>query len=884
MPSNDLPIFSRSQRTGYNAIRCLYSNHPNSWVCKELSGDDDFGLDLQIQVAIEKQFSNGEVKDEISHVFYGQIKGTNSPEINVGNEFISWSIDRKTLNYYGKIDAPIMFIVVDLSNSNGIPGNGRIYYSWIDDQIERIRSDSKNDNSSQNVSIRIPLANTLSHNTDITDYLINFSALSRIGAQLHKTASTLNPDAPLSDVQSWVGNIAEGFSHRPASLMSAIVDASTYGGWANPQSGSFSWLLMQAAIEISRGSFSTAESFFDSASSLNPTNTNDQAELLYVKGLIFSARGLENDAFSFFKNAASLHKTKRYIIAACNSEIRCIQNSTCTEIDLVYSFDTVDSLFPDVDFFDIKSRILFLCGKTDEALELLKDSKEARLVAVSSAIYFSIGNIADAEHKCLAGLSLDQKPASSSILHFLSAMISIEKIKKISNLEFSAQEDLLSKAWKAIELSLDFHKQGGDSYNIELLVEPIVFCSPKIGNIENALSILDEFLKTRPSSQSVLEGIEILNSSILNSSILNFSQALSANIKLNDTPTVIARRICLLHFNEQHHECVAVFEKNKPLFSGFFRENFSVFLFAAVSAIKLFNPEVPSFVMKIAEENPDFCDLSAILRYNLSSDDDHASGVSFSDLQTSFKLLGKPRSMVSTMILALNPFEKTQSLEIVDLFDDLNPKHTTTDQKITYLRALETIGKHQKMIDFCSKISCDGQSKYVIDIYHASALYELKKFDESISLLEKPPTKTNENTKLARLYCFICQELDDLPRAIRFLEKMIPLSSNKTEKIRFYFSFFEHLVAHDKNDNRLFGTFQTILREFDVANLEHAMCFRDCALLLVPQLAQTNPGYASLIPDVQKKLTQIFTNFPAIGPQKIAPPMIRSSINRPGGV
>ncbi|MDR4496403.1 MAG: DUF4365 domain-containing protein [Candidatus Scalindua sp.] len=112
MHNTKLPKESESQEIGHNAVLTFHNCHPTSWRITATDDDADAGLDMQVQIVDHGHFTN---------MFNAQIKGSAQKEngqnkkLSADGKHFAQSMDINTLNYYARIENPIMLVFADLT-------------------------------------------------------------------------------------------------------------------------------------------------------------------------------------------------------------------------------------------------------------------------------------------------------------------------------------------------------------------------------------------------------------------------------------------------------------------------------------------------------------------------------------------------------------------------------------------------------------------------------------------------------------------------------------------------------------------------------------------------------------------------------------------------
>src|SRR5688572_2016574 len=118
---NRLPEESESLEIGQQAVRAFNIHCPRNWRSKPMDGDDDFGLDMQVQVI---EYSR------VAGLFHTQIKGSRDTRLSADGSYYAVSLKTKTLNYYARIQDPIMLVFADLFSGED-PRDCPIFWTWI---------------------------------------------------------------------------------------------------------------------------------------------------------------------------------------------------------------------------------------------------------------------------------------------------------------------------------------------------------------------------------------------------------------------------------------------------------------------------------------------------------------------------------------------------------------------------------------------------------------------------------------------------------------------------------------------------------------------------------------------------------------------------------
>ncbi|WP_114152301.1 DUF4365 domain-containing protein [Chromobacterium haemolyticum] len=154
-PENNLPSVSPSQDIGYRAVEQFLFARPDSWIVNVLGGDNDFGIDAQIQL------KTGTAAGKVCNLFHAQIKGglTSFAE----KDYVHVDLRVSTLNYFQRVTSIVLLIYVDLSETPP-----KSYFLPIHEEIIRLIGDELNfPRGDKKKRIKIKKENILNKEYDI---------------------------------------------------------------------------------------------------------------------------------------------------------------------------------------------------------------------------------------------------------------------------------------------------------------------------------------------------------------------------------------------------------------------------------------------------------------------------------------------------------------------------------------------------------------------------------------------------------------------------------------------------------------------------------------------------------------------------------------------
>lgn len=259
-----LPKTGDQQDIDSDANRCLWARAPRNWRLQNLAGTDDYGFDYQVQTTPNQQATD---------IFRLQLKGTRSPEISADRAYISITLKASTVRYYDRAVEPVLLVIFDLS-ADPKPSECPMYYVWVRAELHRINI-AELPAERKYVTLRAPLSNCLTEDTDLSEDIRYQNEVSRVGYALSSRAEQTHPDMQTEDRLNLVQGVMKGVAARSATFMNSLA-ASTEQHWVAPSPGTLAWNLNQAkadlsvnALERATNELNIAESKLEQATDLN---------------------------------------------------------------------------------------------------------------------------------------------------------------------------------------------------------------------------------------------------------------------------------------------------------------------------------------------------------------------------------------------------------------------------------------------------------------------------------------------------------------------------------------------------------------------------------------------------------------------------------------
>ena len=348
MNNTNLPKENVSQELGHFAIRAFQAYCPTSWRLTQTDGDDDNGLDMQVQIVDQGHYTN---------VFNAQIKGSaqenkkdgSNKHLNSKGEHFAISLSIKTLNYYARIENPVMLVFADLTKDPD-PRRCPTYYFWMDEEIDKLRAGRPNlDHLGKGShTFHIPTENILDSSLNVLPYLNNRLEKKRALDGIYNAVDEKFPD-PIEKVNQ-IGGVLK--TNKIA--LDTILN-NTETPWLDAPQHSFAYQLKKASEILSLNNAKLAQDTLDRLfDRLGEANKHEQSEYYYQKGYLASLIGKREEAIELYKRAhLASNNIRKYHIAYVESRIPYERIDNKIIDNLIGEIQN-----DDVDYLRLKSKLL----------------------------------------------------------------------------------------------------------------------------------------------------------------------------------------------------------------------------------------------------------------------------------------------------------------------------------------------------------------------------------------------------------------------------------------------------------------------------------------------------------------------------------------------
>lgn len=494
------PKESDSQEIGRIAAKIFDFKAPTSWICTELTGDTDFGVDYQVQLKDSKNL--------VKYSFKLQLKGTTQNKISSCGTFLSYQFDASTLNLYKNEESLVVIVLIDFSkHGTGERNKATAFYQFLDKEFFESIADKVEQNDK--VSIRIPTANIFNENVEIEHY---YETRIQRSQSFHKLGETICSHSS-SGIDS-VNEISKLINSKPNAI-EAITNQTDAPWFENPK-GTIVSELKEVDMALANGKVNIAKAKIEKLNSKQTEMTEvEQAEYMQLKGRILDREGEFEQAVSLYKESLDYSDAPRYLMQYIEGNFRLvpIPKKLIKSLSERLSDD-------DPAQCTLKAKCQIVYGNKDEGLQLLEKHHPDRLVSKMLLLLISDNTAAlDTLINDYDESKLDDE-RSKFLFYSIRARRLTEQLigKSLSNRqtsvpitgEASYNRSMMLEAKKYCDLSWQSAKSlGYPSDTITLLDMSMLlysFCNQHNVLIEHLRNVLEE----APNNEPVIDCLSIL--------------------------------------------------------------------------------------------------------------------------------------------------------------------------------------------------------------------------------------------------------------------------------------------------------------------------------------------------------------------------------------
>lgn len=550
--TKNFPTVDRNHQISTASKHVLDSAHPACWLLESREGPNDFGFDFEVQLAPDGQ---------VQATFRVQLKGTTSPLISSDGKTLSMSLKVRTLNLYAQSGDEVMLVVVAVAlqpNGKADLAKSKIYWTWISDELKRLRGNRylvDLDGDQEEVTLKVPVAQVLTPDTDVLPYLNQRLRVARAMEDLTTLAYTT--ESPSSGQADPLEQLLINVRGHPE-----LLTFSFDGELDLPQDG-IGKLLAEGLGYLRAGRTGLAEDLVQNVdrakASLSP---NLMAELLSLEGKIAMQRHQRAQALALFEQAHATHASERHLLAMAEARfLQAVdeQDEACID-SIAQSLSEVKS----DDGLGLLARV-HAAAQDAQAAQVAIDRISSRIKQVfAQAVLWSSqrqwSQVRSAVDEAIASGGRAHEIVGLQLLGaraaWNEAMATCARaddspdlmpLTGLPGLDIHAAQ----AAWKYSLDGLRGLRGIGWPINIELLAPVAVVAAGALGKQEEALALLREAARERPEYPELQQNLELLAIGAGNP-----AAALEANLRQPPEHDVLVRRACAYFQATDYPKCV----------------------------------------------------------------------------------------------------------------------------------------------------------------------------------------------------------------------------------------------------------------------------------------------------------------------------------------
>lgn len=795
-----LPQESDSQKIGRYAAKCFSAKIPLTWSEKQLDGDSDFGYDYQVQI-IEK----GLAKD----IFRVQLKGTTSPtRIESGTKF-SQTIKVSTANYYGRAMEPVLLVLCDLSVDQVTPTNCPLYYVWIHDEIQRLLDSGVKDDQ-KSLTFHVPKAQELISTTDLSDYIKRFRTLSRLGHNLDSVVESDKPKLAPSERAEIANKIITNLNTKSAALIDALAE-DVQSSWVEAPAGSLHWHLREAigALQNGRG-MDCQQSLDESAKLLDSAKPLEKADYWSEVGRLRTFNLDDAGARDAFEEACKLSgDLERHLIPWAEAELRC-RFHVGGEVDFTEAIARLSSSASAI--VGMRARLTAAEGRFDNAIAITENIGGLERHIARAIIFSMQARWDETLAECDAGLiKTPLRQASKQLFLILRARSRFSKA--IGPVEFYEEESylpapgpagtdvsLLHMAWADIVEAITALRVSGWTGNVELVADMWSATATMLGLQEEALPLMTEAAKARPSLRTLQSGLETMAAQAG-----KFEVALEANSRQPESPRSLQQRIAMLHAAKRHSECVKLLEEKWDTVA----DNSVIFGFSLIqgiySAEKIIQIDVAERWKQELETRSELAGHAALFNYfEAKRSSPLEKDEAIKALIEKYESLDHPLFIAKHLLQELDSTNQEQAKQYLKVIEAVKAASMLNLDDLTHeAQALTTLGKWEELLSLSKRGLAQYEGNDRLQAIGAIALDKLGRTADAHELLKSLVDKTDADELALTIYIRIASRSGFAEQAMAAIEKIFSCEENQTKQLECLRHLFTLLQQTDPTNQRL---------------------------------------------------------------------------------
>jgi hypothetical protein len=784
-----LPKESESQEIGQFAVMAFYSCHPTSWRPTATDGDSDAGLDFQVQI-----IENGHYKN----VFNAQIKGSKQEEKNKNKnlvyegKYFSQSMSVSTLNYYLRIENPVMLVFVDLTHNEN-PRECPAYYLWIDEALDEIRNGKESLNHLQKEShtFNIPIENVLNPDLNILPYLNKRVNKKRALEGIFNTVEKKYPKDTIPKV-SQIGNVLKT---NKIALDTILNDSES--PWLDAPKGCIAHDLKKISEYLSLHNAELAEDALTKLiERIDDANNHEKSEYFYLKGYLAGLLGNRKEALKCHKKAHSLSKNiKKYHIAYLQARIP-YEHFDLEKAELSKIIKEIPN-DKGSEYIHLKSKLLALEGDYKGALKIIDGQNEEDIFVLKSLIYLLSGaysecveqvEIAFKNHKPTRRQEISLRAIKARAFFYLGFKTDPTGI----SIPFSGlpgmNPSILKKAWLELVTAWDLAGQLGYPPDVETMIDMF----PTLGMYFSEPNIVKKHIIKLAEIRPNIQSIQLCLSQIA----MHLDDREIAEQQLSKIPKNLKNTLDKIVLYSRNNEQLKVVTSTIEILDVLLKEKLnnydSIIIIAAACANDLFMNKERDKILKVIKNLPDSEALLALYDFMVKVNQGSLKKPeAINKLYEFYKEGHKHYQILAQLIHNLDPYSKDSAEKIIEISNDIFTSFDLMEDEYFILcQAKATIHDWEGLL-YTSNKAQQRFSNPRYKAFESLALDGKGETGKSISLLEEIVKGEKFDPLAFEIYINIsarCGLIDNAKKLVKRLFEKVTKKEQRLEILRMMFN------------------------------------------------------------------------------------------------
>jgi tetratricopeptide (TPR) repeat protein len=794
-----LPQESREQEIGNNADIAFSANRPRLWRPHSLTGTDDVGFDYQVQVVADGLYRGA---------FRLQLKGTESPELNVSGQYFSVTLKASTLNYYARFTEPILLVLCDLSQHREDPAGAPLYYTWIHEEIRRVFTDTTKLSDTETRTIRVPTANLLTKELDVFPVLEENLRLHVAARAFDHTVERTVPELGALERTQILENVEGQIAHRGKPFIESL-SAPISSPWPEAPRNSRPGKLSEAVQKLKTGALESATVLLNQVEpELSAATSLERAEYWFLRGRI-NTFGLDDQSASeaFDKSVAEQPTVAKYQIGWGEAQLR-LNYDPQKPFDLTPIVSRLTSSEPEVTA--LVARLLAAVGRFSEANDRLVSIEHKHAIGTMAIIAAMRGESDEVIAICDEGLQDQQgTDASRQLFHMLRAKAHFNRALKVDAKKpdniipifgpagFDPGE--LQMAWRDMSVATDLMRSAGWPPNVEYLADIWSSTAIILDRHKEALIDIREASRMRPTLNGLARALELV---AVHSG--KFDLVLQAIERQPKTSETTIRKVAALYQLGKYTDCVDYLDAELPSLPrdhGMLPVSLGL---GVMAADKIIRPETAAKFEALLTSNPAWEGEFAVLRYFRTVEQNRlAKDAAISELEKVYEKSGKSHQIGIQLFFQLDPHKELSARKCIEIADAIRrTQNLNLDGTLLLAQAYLTIQAWPALFELVEGALLRFVENGRLAAVRAFALDKLGRTPEAMAQLATLVQGANSDPVAINTYIHIVTRCGFTKEAINLVQELVSNATDKGKQRDYLRLLFQLVYQSDPHSQR----------------------------------------------------------------------------------